>query len=1116
MKNFARGLFVSVFLLATPLAAEIPNHLDVSKAQSELDAANFEVEQKESRYQEKVRALFQAEQVLRQNRKSLQRARERVHNLEVELEDLDQEISNINEYLPKLEERIDHLEHDREDAIDEREQAQTDWEARKSELEPIQQRLRKIKQRIDKINSEIEPKRRKLAAAQSNLKKAKDRKQNLTIELNQANQQIKKKNGQINTLTSTIQQQQTEINGLTAKVKSLEGELKTAEQTVKKLSKEIDKVNKQIEEAIAAGDKEKLIKLRAKKSGLVNSLREAVIVRDRTSRSLNQAKKSLTDTKKSRQANIRRKTTLEGEVAQIKRKLPKIVAEIRKTDERIIKLNSEIASLQNELKPMYAKLKQLQERKNKALGELAAKNREVQQALKKLDRKKKVLAKIESNLRSARDRKRTMIARRNSLQNQRPALRRRLASAREEARRLRHAVQVAESEVEDAEDERDRAENALDFAKAQATKAQSWFDQVLANYNRERDNVINVANAEAKVDGGTDGDTQAQKDGTPAGVQAGKDKGKAEGLNDGRDRDHAQGYRNGRAQATDPANKNVYLTGINQGKSLAAAKAQAESFPKGYNDSLEALLGAAPKGFESISLLDNISDDPGAQGKLLTAKKKHVGEVKGPFFPMLEDPDYNVPEASEPKFSIPDASKKNFSPPCSNLILDEFVPLCKRVYGDRYQSSFENEYGQVFRTLFEAGFNSVVQAAYDLGLLVKHEDETKKGYAVGVEHQGTLDGFNQDLAQAQIVAYAAGKAQLGADLAKGHLIRLNKVALRDSNEDGLLTPGEMIYLDVTLDNYGKMASPLRGLRVIVESAKGLEPLSDQQRELPALAAQTRTELTHVIGSEVSELAGGDGIELRGRVEALKDGSFVTLVRFKVGGEARFPLELMAIDLPEIGEVGEEVPAIFTFQNNTSDTIRDAEAKLKTDPNFVEVIVEDPSIATLPPGESFDLEAAIKPGVWVGGSEKIKFVSQILNIPGIAKARQSFHKTVPVFRNASLELFTQSGKPLTNGRLRVRAGGRLRFRAKFVFHAKKTKRGPFIVRRAKNSDPGIKNSNHSTVSINYGSMGPGSKPSPWNLSYEIPKSLKGKTAWIMLTLKEGKRTIHAPMVYLDVE
>lgn len=690
-----------------------------------------------------------------------------------------------------------------------------------------------------------------------------------------------------------------------------------------------------------------------------------------------------------------------------------------------------------------------------------------------------------------------------------------VADANDEVRRARANTDLARQEVAAARPPYLQAKSDYDYEENLAGQFYAYYQQVVANYNAALNAVYAQADNAAYVDGGKEAADRAPAPGASEGDRVGRADGSAKGKKDGTGRDLFKGYLDGRSVgATDQALAVPYKDGISAGELAARAKSHLESYPKGFNDTLKAHFAANPSQTATVDITDTIGSDPGGNGQFLNLKALSVGTGQVPSVSALKEPPYGAPVAGSPAVSVPSSLKAYFSPPCSGLVLAEFEPLCRSRYESSYLSQFTSQYRSIYSKEYRRTYDLAAPAAYQSSLAAQDAAAFAQGRGIGAKDQGLLDGFAKAEPVMQAEEYGFGKAAFGSELTKGAILVVRGARIEETSGDGLFTPGEPVKVTLVLDNYGGQATALSKIRARIAGAAGLGTFSLTVRDLPALAADTRTTLTGVVSAPITTEAPGDKIQLNVALDVDSGAGFKEVIQTGTDAETGFPLELTAITLPKDPKVNEKVTASFKFKNRTTADIKGAKSDLSSAPAFVAFTKPKVDIPDVAAGAEVEVPAEITPGPWVGDDTYVRFLSQLTFADG-RQMKQALRKFITVSRPISLLLFDGSLQPVPSSTLRVKAGSSFAINVQLKLKSTTKVAGPVVVRSGKISNPLITHGNGSTTSVNYGSVSPNMTFSRIRMVYTVPASLKGKSEYVMVEANDGAKTQHALMVYLDI-
>jgi predicted nucleic acid-binding Zn-ribbon protein len=687
-----------------------------------------------------------------------------------------------------------------------------------------------------------------------------------------------------------------------------------------------------------------------------------------------------------------------------------------------------------------------------------------------------------------------------------------IEQARTDLDRAQSDLSIAESDLSRARGPYDRAVAECRRAKSASDAAWQYLQQVIANYNRAKQRVIDVAKAAGQEHGAKEAAGRGTTDGQANGSTDGRGDGEVKGSSDGKLLSGTKGYRDGRNHpGANAGSAQAYDAGKVDGKNWATEKARLENLPLGFNSAFANLLKATPVNAESIDISEEISTSPGSNARDLTGANLAVGNKAAPATAIPADPIAQPPQNRQPRINTPQPNQTEAQPPCENLPRPEFHEMCRQEYSKNYVESFGLKYRTLYVPAYTAAYNQIALSAYQEKFGQNYPESYNTGLLNGAREAGVLVGYSESIAAAQTEQYAAGEARFQSELGNAYLLALRSSELVDANGDGVIVPGESIKLKLVIDNLGNEASPLAKFKLKVQEVAGAGELSVQVRELPALNPNTRTTLIGVVKAKNLGTRAGDRIQLKG---ALLSGE-LEISAIENNTATHFPIELVDLKLDRSPRVNEKVDTTAVFKN-MSNAVQSADVlNIFTTPQYVKVEGVPLKVAEMQPGATSEFRIKLTPGVWVGETSPVSFHSAVQNAEGQTLLTQIFDKTIDVKRSAVIELLDLNGRPLPNP-LVVRAGSRARIRAQVKFKDTQTRPGPFVLRYTRTNPETIRPSNNSTVSSNYGSLGPNSRPSPIDFSFDIPANLKGQKGFIMLQLDEGAAAIHAPQVSLDIQ
>lgn len=763
----------------------------------------------------------------------------------------------------------------------------------------------------------------------------------------------------------------------------------------------------------------------------------------------------------------------------------------------------ELADMRRQLEFLRNDLSDVERRLATAENNVTSKEREIRDLDGQISQTERSIASKQSEL--------------NQLRSNRTSTLNRISIAERDLRDARDNVRLAQQALDRHQPALDAARRDWNLAESEAQTAWNYLQQVIANYNAALNRVLARADAEATQHSAREAGDRAPETSENHGRRDARSVGEAAGAKEGAERDLARGYRIGRQEgASNPSLANAYNTGKNLGAQIAENKAGAEDFPRGYNDALDRLLGGAPELTSTVDITDSIGTEPGDNGRDIDPRKKPIGSVTDPGYTPPSEPAYQVPTAGNPSFSTPAADFRYRQYPCSGLPLVEFEPKCREQYDATYRSKFGSSYNSTYISSYRQTFANNVRSHYDQALARSYDESRIQGMQTGATHQGTLDGFAQSLPAARDRQYNEGTRSVAALLATGHLLIVRQITLVEPSGDGLFSSGETAKLRVVIDNYGLKSSPKSKLRVRIASKTNVGSINFDLRELPALAANTRTTLEGVVSAKIAAAVARSKAQLIGSLEIKPEGgAYTELERMQPEAEIRFPLEITGLTLAKIPRVDEEVAAKLRIVNNTASTLDAKEIVLGTNPAIVSFPGGPFQTTAVDAGATSEVDVKVKPGIWVSDDIPVNVLGQVKEAAGVVTTEQIFPQLIALQRNGSLLLKDRLGQPVPSGTLDAIAGQTIRFKVQFKFLSDRRQPGPFVVRYTQASDPAIRPANNSTISVNYGSWAPGSTASPIDFAFDIPVSLRGKDGWIMIQLNDGNSPAHALQIKLRI-
>jgi len=851
-------------------------------------------------------------------------------------------------------------------------------------------------------------------------------------------------------------------------------------------------------------------------------------------------------------------------VGQIRREVRELEIEERQLDSQIAnhrlqlsRLQSEIPSLETRISREQSNLSRLQDRRRNLLD----RKRTIEQEIDRLSREINDLlnedppptARI-NRLKTQRSIKQSQVQTvdgdirhidRDITNSQRDIYRRNaaLTSKKRDLRNRYALLSNAQSRYSRVVADLDRANDNLVYAEGERSRAQTdaqvaydyyrnrysewqiedsekqqayrYYQQVLANYNAERDRILALATNEGRQNGNLEASQRHADAGQMLGGSDGNVAGTSSGIVDGQKREFAEGYRKGRSEAsTNSSVRASYLEGKDKGINIAVDKANKEQFPLGYNDGYKATIAGAPDNEVTIDITDSIPTDPGGNGNDLTDARKIPGTIPSPVFTFPDAPTNNPPTAGNPSYSVPPSNGENSNMPCSNLRLPEFESQCRDVYTHQYAISYKDRFQTIYVANYSTEFNKSAKISYENSLANTYPQEKNFGMQDGAREQGVLDGFQEKYQAARQEQYTAGEAAFYAELETSHLVVIKTVSLVEANGDGVSTPGENTKLTLVVDNLGGTATAKDGLRLVVDGTSKLKNINFEIRDLPALAGNTRTILEGVVSAEVATEFAKEKFNLSAKIEKLVGGTFQVIASLNADGETHFPMELETVEVPAAG-IDAATIGKFKYKNFSNKTIPLSSLVLSAKDNDVVILSEGLEIPALEPGEETELEVELKPSYWVGKDSKVQFQSHV-KISEEQESKQAFLQNINVIRNAGVKLLDGFGRPVVVPEFDVTAGREAYFLVNMDFQATVRKNGPFVLEHWEKSNPDIRFGNNSTTRISYGAWSPGSRGQPSRMAYFFPASLKGQQVWVSVRMLDGGKTSHAIKIKFNVK
>jgi predicted nucleic acid-binding Zn-ribbon protein len=661
-------------------------------------------------------------------------------------------------------------------------------------------------------------------------------------------------------------------------------------------------------------------------------------------------------------------------------------------------------------------------------------------------------------------------------------------------------------------------------AEREAQAALDYLRQVEANYAAARNRVLAAAEDAARRHASSEAGERAPVPANMEGRASGEQEGASRGQSDVALRDFAAGWSDGRANAgLDASLRQSFDSGLAQGREMAVTLARSEDWPRGWNDALDTTLAEAPEFSATVDITSVLPPDPGQNGADLDPRKKPVLRGQDPVFETPVAPPYNVPVAGRPQFSTPAPDFRHRDRPCSGLVLPEFEPLCRERYDATYTANFRDSWAIVYLREWQAAFNSQARVAYDRVLGGSNESERERGRQQGAREKGVLDGFAARILTARVEQYDSGRQAMQEWLKTGNLLIVREVSLVETSSDGLFSGGEDVLVRIVVDNYGHTASPLAKMRVRFLSRSGVGSLSFETRELPALAARTRTTLVGVTSGKLLAAASGSSVTLSGTLESQTSGTWAELERISMEQKIRFPLELESMQQAAPAPLDQDSLVSLRFVNNAQIATGEARVVLSESNGFVLFPVaegEEPGVVvpSLEPGGVTSVEVKMRAGLGVPDQTPLRFLVKASHDDELSSrlvSEQLIDQRIQVARNAILVLTDTAGRPIQSGRLSVAGGTSAAVPVLFKFLASQTRPGPFAFRWKSASHPTIRPTSGSTTGVRFNEWNPRWTRQPDLFRLDIPASLRGQAVWGEWELEEAGRVIHRLRVGFDV-
>ncbi|MCX6118017.1 MAG: hypothetical protein NT027_10780 [Proteobacteria bacterium] len=681
-------------------------------------------------------------------------------------------------------------------------------------------------------------------------------------------------------------------------------------------------------------------------------------------------------------------------------------------------------------------------------------------------------------------------------------------------------VAIAQAEVNQAQSEVNARMPAFNFAKAEFERevaeslaAKKYLDQVVANYNEEKKNAIQLGKSSGERDGGREGSERGTDAGAQLGGVDGNLKGKEKGQKDAVERSLAKGYAVGKQSgSTDPSLSTHFARGLSIGEKLAETNAINEKYPEGFMKAKAEVLASTPANSVTVDISDSIAQDPGSNGVDLRDARKDIIPSAAPQFKAPIEPQAMPPKPGAVQIKVPAKDGRYEDQPCDGLRKTEFIEACKSEYSQGYLRGLSQDFKSKFQIQYDLQFTQNAAPAYQSAFQNDAPASFEQGKNVAAEHLGIEAGYAkvyQDLATAQL---ARGDLEFRNSLNEGHLLVLRSVSVIESSGDGILQPSELAKLSITIDNLGKLSSPLDLIRVKISSKQNADSLNFEIRKLPSLAGQTRTTLQGVVSVKSTGISAGDLVQLDGEIEVIEDGVSKPISAFTAKAETHFPIEITAVKSPALS-LSQYSVASITFKNMTNRTLEGQKIFLARKPK--NLLAQNPDgigFPVLEAGKEKVFNVSIKPDYTVDSSNPAEILSELLSADGKVVSAQLLKPDLSVNREASVTLVNMDGSPI-NQSIRVKAGTTKQFKiglsCPIVINQSRFNFGIYSF-----SEPGVGTA--PGTGIRFLDRDCPAKPSYQELAVFIPLSVKGKKVKIETGIQTRGAFIHTKMLEVIAE
>jgi hypothetical protein len=868
--------------------------------------------------------------------------------------------------------------------------------------------------------------------------------------------------------------------------------------------------DRQGEENSARGDYNNALAAETQASNAVDSAQQALDTNDSQITRLDQANAQLANQLDTLQGTERdlndRQRRLQDRRAQLGPQIQNARREVRKLEQQLQdeKDESKKQELQRQLRRAKERAEQLEN--------------EDRQLDADLDRVARDLRDNTDSQNQNRAQQRQNSIQRDQLDRQRAILTGNFIDAKGNLQQAKNASQAALNILNVARQATAVAANNYQRDYDRLQSAKNYYNQVVANYNKAKADVVNAANTKGGADGAKEGQASGAAPGQAAGKAQAQLVGNQAGTIDGKVLAKNKGYREGRqVGATDASVAESYAAGIQVGIVAANQQAVAQDFPVGYNAALGTLYDKTLEQPAPLDITEKDLDDAGAGSPLLNPTQKTSTAVAAPAFKTPVDPAGKPPTAPNANVDVAPVQYTNHVPNCDNLVLPEFGDICNSTYTSAYEQGYSTNYRATFLQNYKASYNGDVGGVYQTAYNAAYPDDFSTGKNQGARDQGVLDGYAQRQPVAQKEQIEAGQQAFAGDMSAGFLIRVKSLDLAETSGDGLFTPGEKVKVQVVVENFGGKPSPKGQFKLSVTGQRGTEKYSFVARDLPSIPGGSRVQVQGVVTATLSDVSAKTPLLVEGRIDQKdRSGNYVAYQVFSRPAVAHFPLELETLTQEKTGAVKEKVSAKLVYRNLTKAALPETEIKLLTSPRVVEVEPEVIKVPAVEPDATVEVKADLTPGIWAGSNVNVKFRSAGKNLGGNEKVDQLFPQLFGVARDASLALFDANGNENPSGAFDVVAGTAVTFYVQFRYHRNDYQAVPFQINPTQTSDPGIVQNIYSSGALTYNGFGPGLVAQLSRYSYNVAENLKGKSGWVMIEARENGTTTHALQVMLNIK